>query len=101
MTDMESRLGKILHKHITYLKSFGSDKKDLTVIILTDGMWEGMLNKRRLEDTITGFIKQSKDFNSIRKRSVSIQFVQFGKDPDATRRLQFLDDDLKNTRGIE
>lgn len=103
-TNMSTVLGPILQK---FLDSFTSRKKDsarkMTIIVLTDGKWGGMTNKLAVDNKIVEFCQQLKKHRHTNleddTRSLSIQFVQFGDDPQATRRLRRLDDELK-FRGV-
>src|SRR5436190_5947663 len=52
-TDMNKVLGNFLGRHIQTLKkahTYGSAAKNLTLIILTDGLWAGGGNKGEVED---------------------------------------------------
>lgn len=108
---MSASLGDILSAYFVNMKSKrnrkrrstigGDSERKLTVIIFTDGKWEGMNRKAQVNGTITGFSKAlEKEVGSLQKRFVSIQFVQFGNDPDASHRLGHLDDDLRYS-GVE
>jgi hypothetical protein len=72
--------------------------KNVTLIILTDGIWDGVANKEEVDVAIVKFIKQLETMKGgkLTERAFSMQFIQFGDDPAATLRLQHLDDDLKN-----
>ena len=97
-TDMQKPLDRILSAQVEEMKrnrSKGSPKK-LTIIVLTDGVWAGMKNKRDVEKTIVKFGKDVQKFlGNSEPRSVSIEFIQFGYNVDATHRLRRLDDELK------
>jgi len=100
-TDIRKPLGDIFHRYIESVKDSQRNPKKhklrkLTVIIFTDGKWEGMSNKHAVEDQIVQFVKDLKAVQkqSLMERQVSFEFVQFGFDPDATYRLQRLDDEL-------
>jgi hypothetical protein len=102
-TDMRSALGAIFADYIQNLQHSHSlvgkaakKSKYLTLIILTDGIWAGLDNKSDVETVIVKFIKKLNDFSgTLEYRPVSIQFIQFGHDPDATDRLWRLDNELK------
>ena len=92
-TDMNLMLGFLLDKYITHLRDVGTNNaKKQTIIVLTDGKWE--------HDKVSGVIKdfvnkwKGLDRDKIESRSMGIQFVQFGNDPDATLRLDYLDNKL-------
>ena len=97
-TDMQKPLDRILSAQLEEIKrnrSKGSPKK-LTIIVLTDGVWAGMKNKRDVEKTIVKFGKDVQKFlGNSEPQSVSIEFIQFGHNVDATHRLRRLDDELK------
>ncbi|KAJ9602690.1 hypothetical protein H2200_012884 [Cladophialophora chaetospira] len=93
-TDMSLMLGFLLDMYIKQLKDVGTNKaKKQTIIILTDGKWE--LDK--VSEVIKDFVNDWKglDRDKIKSRSMGIQFVQFGNDPDATLRLDYLDNKLE------
>ena len=93
-TDIRVPLGKIFEK---YLKNF---ENAMTIIVLTDGLWQGVQDKNEVSDQIVTFVKTVRDLtNNVVPRRVSIEFIQFGADPEATARLFDLDDHLKD-RGI-
>ena len=81
-----------------YMKDFTlkpQSIKDLTIIVLTDGIWAGLSNKHEVEDKIVHFVEQMRKITGyLKDRSVSIQFIQFGSDPDATYRLNLLDNEM-------
>ena len=99
-SDLRPSFGSIFEKYIQDLrrqeKSHSSVVKDLTVIVLTDGIWKGMSDKHEIDRKIVAFIKQVENITgNMKERRVSIEFVQFGKDAEATARLRRLDDNLK------
>lgn len=92
-TDMRASLGDILDD---YVSGYRSKRRKLTIIVLTDGKWEGMKNKNEVKSWIIKFLQESKGkIGGLQHRPVSIEFIQFGNDPEATERLRELDDDLK------
>jgi len=70
-------------------------RKDLTLIILTDGTWEAIIDKDDVKKMIVTFARELTDRLSLEHRPVSIQFIQFGSNKDAEVRLRELDNDLK------
>ncbi|KAL5315922.1 hypothetical protein ACEPPN_016796 [Leptodophora sp. 'Broadleaf-Isolate-01'] len=93
-TDIRVPLGNLFEKYLE------DTKKAMTIIVLTDGLWEGVKNKDEVSEQIVAFVKKVKDLpNNVVPRRVSIQFIQFGVDEAATARLIHLDDHLKY-RGI-
>lgn len=99
VTDIRQSLGEIFESYLHALRSFnmgrGRRAKALTLIILTDGLWEGVQEKSRINGQIVEFISRMKKItDNVVERRVSIQFIQFGKDQDATKRLTGLDNDL-------
>ncbi|CAH0017838.1 unnamed protein product [Clonostachys rhizophaga] len=95
-TDMRAALSKIFDEYLE-----GDRKKRQTLIILTDGKWEGSSKKRDVEDLIIDFIERlEKNPGRMEDRWFSIQFVSFGDDEVALRRLTFLDDKLEARKDI-
>jgi hypothetical protein len=94
-THMSQVLGSILSN---YLEK-NVNKRKLTIIVLTDGMWKAMQNDFAVDQKIINFSghMQKARPNNLEDddRRVSIQFVQFGNDPKASHRLKRLDDNLK------
>ncbi|OBT67421.1 hypothetical protein VE03_03009 [Pseudogymnoascus sp. 23342-1-I1] len=91
-TDMKQSLGEIFQK---YLDTRRKGSKKLTLIVLTDGKWDGMEDKNGVDAKIITFAKQLNEIaGSLEVRPVSIEFIQFGNDPDATSRLRRLDNHL-------
>ena len=98
-TNMSTVLGKILQEYLNMFKIKGDKTRKKTIIILTDGKWAAMPDKFAVDRKIVEFSKQLKDLrpNSLEEdeRRLSIQFVRFGDDHEAVRRLRRLDDRLK------
>ena len=105
-TDMSTPLSDILSTYLADSRnrrsnSTGDNGRKLTIIIFTDGKWEGMNSKTQVDETIIAFSQAlEKEVGTLQKRLVSIEFVQFGNDPDASHRLRHLDNDLKFS-GVE
>lgn len=94
VTDIRVPLGNTFENYLR------NPEKAMTIIVLTDGLWEGVQNKEEVSDQIVTFVKTVQGLpNNILPRRVSIEFIQFGSDAAATRRLKELDDGLKR-RGI-
>jgi hypothetical protein len=106
-TDMRASLGNILDHYVNEVerkhRSRGTDPaKDLTILVLTDGIWEGTTEKQEVNKTIVKFLKRLKAIKGdLSHRPASIEFIQFGNDDDATFRLRQLDDNLLKWEGIE
>jgi hypothetical protein len=75
--------------------------RSLTIIILTDGLWQGVDDHDEINTEIEMFYKNlEKEMGyDLRHRQVSIQFIQLGDDDEARERLRRLDDDTPY-RGI-
>ncbi|KAI0469667.1 hypothetical protein GGR56DRAFT_246131 [Xylariaceae sp. FL0804] len=71
---------------------------DATLIVLTDGVWEGLSTPTDVEDKIVAFMKDPKISGSLQDRQFSIEFVSFGQ--DGIERLNNLDDGMVNKYGI-
>ena len=56
------------------------------------------MNKEDVNETIVAFARRLEETlgRPPKERPVSIEFVQFGRDPEATFRLKRLDDELKH-----
>lgn len=100
-TDIRKPLGDIFHKYLVEVKkaqnsSQDEEVKNLTVIILTDGIWAGMKSKNEVNQQIVKFVMDlTATIGDHLHRPVSIEFIQFGDDEDATHELRDLDDNLK------
>ncbi|KAF1953576.1 hypothetical protein CC80DRAFT_141675 [Byssothecium circinans] len=96
--DIGLTLGKIL-KELSHESTrgflgrplrFRKKKFGVNIYVLTDGIWEagdGWL------DSIVAPIKKLVS-KGMEKGQMGIQFIQFGDDPEGTRRLEILDDEL-------
>jgi hypothetical protein len=90
-TDMRATLSKIFDEYLG-----GDGKKRQTLIILTNGKWEGSSKKRDVEELIIDFIDRlEQNEGRMEDRWFSIQFISFGEDEKALGRLAFLDDKLE------
>ncbi|KAJ4419040.1 hypothetical protein N0V82_005163 [Gnomoniopsis sp. IMI 355080] len=103
-TDMKASLEAILGSHMRQHRVDQVMKRELTVLVLTDGLWEAN-DDQDVEEYLVSFIKTNKagwgwDDNApgkqSRRRPISIQFIRFGHHPKAIARLRHLDDELKN-----
>jgi hypothetical protein len=92
-TNMREVLSPIFQKFLT-----SRQNKRMTLIVLTDGMWEGSIREEGVADKIADFYKSWHDkWRVVEDRWFSIQFVSFGNDEAALHRLQVLDDELAAT----
>ncbi|KAF9769244.1 hypothetical protein IL306_013331 [Fusarium sp. DS 682] len=67
-------------------------KRPTSVIILTDGIWEGRpFEEKGVEACITKVIKRMEE-KSLGDTAFTFQFLSFGNNPDGLRRLIYLDD---------
>ncbi|OCT51221.1 hypothetical protein CLCR_07949 [Cladophialophora carrionii] len=103
-TNMSVVLGSILSKYLeTVAPSKKSMPRKMTIIVLTDGKWKDMKNSLAVDDKIVEFSEHLRKLrpNTLEEdeRRLSIQFVQFGNDAQATHRLRRLDDHLQ-FRGV-
>ncbi|KAL8998393.1 MAG: hypothetical protein Q9169_002521 [Polycauliona sp. 2 TL-2023] len=104
-TNMRNPLHKILRQYLEYVKDVWHRKRSqptktyrkMTLIVLTDGIWAGMgQNQNAVNDTIVKFVRELElVVGDLVDRPFSIEFVQFGHDPEATYRLRRLDTDMK------
>lgn len=97
-TNMKTPLGEIFDDYILDAKrrlNLSQRGRNLTLIVLTDGKWDGTEDKSTVDTKIIEFADQLRNIaGSLKDRSVSIEFIQFGNDPDATSRLRRLDNQL-------
>ncbi|KAL8855594.1 MAG: hypothetical protein Q9178_007786 [Gyalolechia marmorata] len=104
-TNMKAPLHEILSGYLDCVKHVQKQKRylptktyrKLTLIIMTDGIWAGMGNNQHaVNDIIVNFIHDLEAvIGNLVDRPVSIEFIQFGDDPEATYRLRRLDTDMK------
>jgi len=95
-TDITKSFGEIFTDYLTRARDTQRKVRNLTLIVLTDGRWVGLSHKEGFKTMIVKFVKTLNDLlGDFRQRPVSVQFVQFGRDPDATHRLWSLDNELK------
>jgi hypothetical protein len=96
-TDVRRDLRDIFIKHRNdvdlYSQRRASRPKAVTVIVLTKGLWTSNGTQAQdVEDAIVGFITELKKpiwaSLNLGHRHFSLQFVQFGNDPHATRTIQ-------------
>ncbi|KAF1997329.1 hypothetical protein P154DRAFT_565493 [Amniculicola lignicola CBS 123094] len=92
-TDMSQTLEAIFGEYRA------SSKKETTLIIFTDGDWDGT-RLEKLYGHITKFMQhiKSEDFPS---RHFTLTFIRFGDDPEAIQTLQYLDDTFHEEKEIE
>ncbi|KAL2075033.1 hypothetical protein VTL71DRAFT_8813 [Oculimacula yallundae] len=96
--DIRKVLGRILDKvgEETY-------HRKLTLIILTDGVWKGITEKRTVAEMIVSKLEMWYDKALLKEmmqdRGVSLQFVQFGNDPQASAVFGLMDDNLRASDG--
>jgi hypothetical protein len=102
VTDIRVSLGEIFDQYLKDLEKAnksswgGVTVKNLTIIVLTDGLWQGVKVKKEVDDLIVSFVQRVGQItNNVIPRRVSLQFIQFGRDLDATSRLRILDNNLK------
>ncbi|KAH7163468.1 kinase-like domain-containing protein [Dactylonectria estremocensis] len=88
-TDMAAALSRIFDD---YLKD---TSKKQTLLILTDGCWDGSKRIDDVENKIRNFVNHLKaKLNLYESRWFSIQFISFGNNEANLKRLQELDDTL-------
>lgn len=103
-TDMKASLEAILGAHMKQHREGQKMKRELTVLVLTDGLWEAN-DAYDVDEYLVSFIKTNKaswgwdgdvSDERNRRRPISVEFIRFGHHPQAIERLRRLDDDLKN-----
>ncbi|KAI0857438.1 hypothetical protein F4860DRAFT_359654 [Xylaria cubensis] len=86
-TDMAKILGEVFQRY-----ERNQSRQRTTLIILTDGVWEGSVQVDDVEEKIARFFQGSKRTKGFEDREFTIQFVSFGD--QAIHRLNALDDDM-------
>ena len=87
-TNMRETLQRLFDK-------YQNMNKKMTLIILTDGLWQGCVSEGDVEKLIVRFITDlGEKLKKWETRWFSIQFVSFGDDEPALKRLQKLDDNM-------
>ncbi|KAI8624162.1 hypothetical protein F5Y19DRAFT_337123 [Xylariaceae sp. FL1651] len=110
-TDMSASLSLILEDHLRKNSDGTKLQRHLTILVLTDGLWERN-GEYDVDDYLITFIKRIPEENwqpetpqraSVigdkpvsRPRPISIQFIRFGHHPSAILRLDRLDNNLKD-----
>jgi hypothetical protein len=101
-TDIRKPLGNIFKNYLEKLEDkrkypYKEGPKDLTLIVLTDGLWAGVRDKDEVRQKIVKFVKNLEEVigDRVKDRPISLEFIQFGDDEDATYRLRQLDNDLR------
>ena len=98
-TNMSTTLGHILDQYLHAYSQKRKGTRKMTIIVLTDGLWLGMTDNYAVDRKIIEFNRKLSaaggDNLEHDERRVSIQFVRFGDDSGAIRRLRRLDDQLK------
>lgn len=104
VSDMRTRLSQILQVHIDKFGTTTTPSKSwyrrrsrtpeaqrpLSFYVLTDGIWQP---KSEVGPVITNLVKRMGE-HKLLKEHVSVQFIRFGDDPQATERLNTLDHGL-------
>ncbi|KAH8590339.1 hypothetical protein B0O99DRAFT_635265 [Bisporella sp. PMI_857] len=94
-TDIRDKLSEIIQDHLRDAenqKRWNSKPKYLTLIIFTDGIWQGTPVKEQVRRKIIELVTRTMEvIGELKLRPVSIEFVQFGNDVDAMYRLKALD----------
>ncbi|KAG5789539.1 hypothetical protein H9Q69_011400 [Fusarium xylarioides] len=89
---------KCLEDVMDQVKANGT--KPTGIYIFTDGIWDPD-HKPEVDDVIHESIKLLIE-KKAKPADLMFQFIQFGHDPEGSKRLKFLDDDCKRThRGVE
>ena len=101
-TNIIESLGTIFDKYLNSLCITSNQARNVTLIVLTDGAWDGTTNKERVSDKIVEFLEQlGKRTTTLKHRQFSIEFVQLGDDEEASKRLKHLDNFLREKQSGE
>ncbi|KAM0345566.1 hypothetical protein ACHAPU_006219 [Fusarium lateritium] len=85
--NMEFVLNRILNE-----RGVITPDRPTSVLVLTDGIWEGDSNKGdNIRGTIAGVVKKMRDMD-LARTDFTIQFVSFGDNKAGIARLQYVDD---------
>ncbi|KAG5768528.1 hypothetical protein H9Q72_003994 [Fusarium xylarioides] len=96
--DERCDMKKCLEDVMDQVKANGT--KPTGIYIFTDGIWDPD-HKPEVDDVIHESIKLLIE-KKAKPADLMFQFIQFGHDPEGSKRLKFLDDDCKRThRGVE
>jgi hypothetical protein len=87
-TDMSHTLSKL------YTRFYVAQNKPMTLIVITDGIWEGTRPENKVETSLVEFVKNL-PYSPV-ERLLTIQFVRLGNNEAAIQRLIRLDDELKD-----
>ncbi|GJC96688.1 protein kinase domain-containing protein [Colletotrichum higginsianum] len=109
-TTIVPELARIINRY-TRAKASKRPPRKKTIIILTDGIWNGMQMEHTIDIYLRSIIHELRDLHGDLSyiqpgksqeqvdistiRPVTIQFVQFGHDMNAVERLRRLDDDMR------
>ena len=100
LTDMVKSLSEILNHYLMQVEREKRNPrftaKDVTLVVLTDGLWGGNKKKEAVRDKIKEFLERLAHLGrNFKHRPFSIEFVQLGSDEEANARLRYLDRFLK------
>ncbi|KAL9032270.1 MAG: hypothetical protein Q9214_008038, partial [Letrouitia sp. 1 TL-2023] len=97
-TNILDSLGKIFNQYLNRVRTLRHQTNDVTLIVLTNGLWAGTTQKEAVKDKVIEFLEElDRLHHNMKHRPFSIEFVQFGNDKDASRRLKDLDNFLRKT----
>jgi hypothetical protein len=75
-------------------------KRKLTLIVFTDGVWKDVKEKKTVADNLIVQLSTWQDRDELKTklkdRDLTIQFVQFGDNSEATKLFKWMDDELGN-----
>ena len=85
-------------QRVSVAVKFGKSVEELTVIVLTDGLWDAIHDDyQSVSKKIIAFQNRLKELQggSLIDRQVTFEFIRFGNNPKALERLKYLDDRMK------
>ncbi len=95
LTNMTAILGNVMDSYIKHCQKYRQNAKNLSLLVLTDAKWTGERHESDIGDKIIKCIESlERTIGDLKHRPVGIQFIQFGRDVQATERLRRLDNDL-------
>ncbi len=79
-------------------------QRKLTLLVLTDGVWPNIAEKRTVANLIVSFLEKWADKKGpkdlLQERGLSIQFIQLGSDEAAREEFEYMDDKLTGSGGL-
>jgi hypothetical protein len=101
-TNIARSLRKVLSPYLEEVQRSKGRVSDLTLIVLTNGLWEGSTASSDIEHVVVDFATKLLRFERTRldqSKRMSLEFIWFGGDQVVAERMKALDSEL-NPRGL-